>query len=109
MLRERLPFRLLEVHPDNDSGILSDLLGNYCRSHRIVMSRSRPYQKNDNAGVEQKNWTHVRKVVGYRRFTTTVACEILRELYETLADFRNFFQPAMKLKEIGYVVHSGRV
>jgi hypothetical protein len=98
-IRERLPFRLREVHPDNDSGILNDLLWNYCRSHRIAMSRSRPYQKNDNAWVEQKNWTHVRKVVGYRRFTTTAECEILRELYETLADFRNFFQPTMKLKE----------
>ena len=63
------------------------------------MSRSRPYQKNDNAWVEQKNWTHVRKLVGYRRFTTAAQCEVLRELYEAAADFRNFFQPAMKLKE----------
>ncbi|MGH9629384.1 MAG: hypothetical protein ACRD7E_13775, partial [Bryobacteraceae bacterium] len=98
-IRERFPFRLLEVHPDNDSGILNDLLWNYCRRHRIRMSRSRPYQKNDNAWVEQKNWTHVRKVVGYRRLTTAGQCEILRELYRASADFRNFFQPVMKLKE----------
>ncbi len=63
------------------------------------MSRSRPYQKNDNAWVEQKNWTHVRKVVGYGRFTTAAQCELLRELYEATADFRNFLQPAIKLKE----------
>jgi hypothetical protein len=63
------------------------------------MSRSRPYQKNDNAWVEQKNWTHVRKLVGYRRMASTAQCEVLRELYEAAADFRNFFQPAMKLKE----------
>lgn len=69
-IRKRMPFRVREVHPDNDSGILNDLLWNYCRRHRIRMSRSRPYQKNDNAWVEQKNWTHVRKVVGYGRFTT---------------------------------------
>jgi hypothetical protein len=98
-IRTRLPFRMREVHPDNDSGILNDLLWNYCRRQRIQMSRSRPYQKNDNAWVEQKNWTHVRKLVGYRRFTTAAQCEVLRELYEAAADFRNFFQPAMKLKE----------
>lgn len=98
-IRERLPFRVREVHPDNDSGILNDLLWNYCRGHRIEMSRSRPYQKNDNAWVEQKNWTHVRKLVGYRRFTTAAQCAVLRALYEAAADFRNFFQPAMKLKE----------
>jgi hypothetical protein len=63
------------------------------------MSRSRPYQKNDNAWVEQKNWTHVRKVVGYGRFTTAAQCEVLRALYAAAADFRNFLQPAMKLKE----------
>jgi hypothetical protein len=98
-IRQRLPFRVREVHPDNDSGILNDLLWNYCRQHRIRMSRSRPYQKNDNAWVEQKNWTHVRKVVGYRRFTTAAECEMLTALYEALADFRNFFQPSMKLQE----------
>lgn len=98
-IRERLPFRVREVHPDNDSGILNDLLWKYCRRHRIAMSRSRPYQKNDNAWVEQKNWTHVRKVVGYGRFTTAAQCEVLRALYEAAADFRNFLQPAMKLKE----------
>ena len=98
-IRQRLPFRIREVHPDNDSGILNDLLWNYCRRHRIRVSRSRPYQKNDNAWVEQKNWTHVRKVVGYGRFTTAAQCEVLRALYEAAADFRNFLQPAMKLKE----------
>lgn len=98
-IRQRLPFRVLEVHPDNDSGILNELLWNHCRRRRIGMSRSRPYQKNDNAWVEQKNWTHVRQVVGYRRLTTIAQGEVLRDLYEAVADFRNFFQPAMKLKE----------
>ena len=98
-IRKRMPFRVREVHPDNDSGILNDLLWNYCRRRRIRMSRSRPYQKNDNAWVEQKNWTHVRKVVGYGRFTTAAQCAVLHALYEAAADFQNFLQPAMKLKE----------
>jgi hypothetical protein len=62
-IRARLPFRIKEVHPDNDSGMINDLLWRYCRAAKIRMSRSRPYQKNDNAWVEQRNWTHVRKVV----------------------------------------------
>jgi hypothetical protein len=98
-MRGRMPFRMVEAHPDNDSAILNDLLWNYCRRRRIQMSRSRPYQKNDNAWVEQKNWTHVRKVVGYRRYTTAAQCELMRELYIALAEFRNFFHPVLKLKE----------
>ena len=98
-VRQRLPFRVREVHPDNDSGLLNDLLGNYCRKSRIAMSRSRPYEKNDDAWVEQKNWTHVRKVVGYRRYDRPAEQELLRALYRKLAEFQNFFQPVMKLKE----------
>ena len=96
---QRMPFRVLEVHPDNDSGILNDLLWNYFRKRRIGMSRSRPYMKNDNAWVEQKNFTHVRKLVGYGRFTTAAQLEVFGQLYEAAADFRNFLQPAIKLKE----------
>jgi hypothetical protein len=98
-LRRRFPFRVREVHPDNDSALLNDLLWKYCRKRRIAMSRSRPYEKNDNAWVEQKNWTHVRKLVGYRRLDTGKEQELLRELYRCWADYQNFFQPMMKLKE----------
>lgn len=98
-VRARFPFRVREVHPDNDSALLNDLLWKYCRKRRIAMSRSRPYQKNDNAWVEQKNWTHVRKVVGYRRYDQPAEQEILRTLYRKLAEFQNFFQPVMKLKQ----------
>ena len=107
-VRQRVPFRVRELHPDNDSALLNDLLWNYCRKRRIAMSRSRPYEKNDNAWVEQKNWTHVRKVVGYRRYDTPAEQELLRELYRKLAEFQNFFQPVMKLKEkvrVGGKVH----
>jgi len=98
-LRQRFPFRVRELHPDNDSALLNDLLWKYCRQRRIAMSRSRPYEKNDNAWVEQKNWTHVRKVVGYRRYDRPAEQALLRQLYRKLAEFQNFFQPVMKLKE----------
>lgn len=98
-IRKRLPFRVLEIHPDNDTGMINDLVWQYCKKARIRMSRSRPYKKNDNAWVEQKNWTHVRKVVGYRRMDSTAELEVLRELYEKLCLYKNYFQPAMKLKE----------
>ena len=79
-IRQRLPFRILEIHPDNDRRMINDLLWRYCRQTHIRMSRSRPYKKNDNAWVEQRNWTHVRKVVGYRRLDTTAELAALREL-----------------------------
>ena len=98
-IRQRLPFRILEIHPDNDSGMINDLLWGYCKKARIRMSRSRPYKKNDNAWVEQRNWTHVRKVVGYRRMDTAGELAILRELYGCFTAYKNFFQPTMKLVE----------
>jgi hypothetical protein len=97
-IRKRAPFRFREIHPDNDTGLINDLLWRYCRRRRIKLSRSRPYKKNDNAWVEQRNWTHVRKVVGYRRFDTTAELAALRALYAALRLYRNFFQPTMKLK-----------
>lgn len=98
-IRKRLPFRVLEIHPDNDTGMINDLLWQYCQKAQIRMSRSRPYKKNDNAWVEQKNWTHVRKVVGYRRMDNGAELEVLRELYGKLCLYKNYFQPTMKLKE----------
>ena len=96
-IRARCPFRIREIHPDNDSGLINDLLWRYCRGARIRMSRSRPYKKNDNAWVEQKNWTHVRKVVGYRRYDTTKQMTLLNQIYEVARLYQNFFQPVIKL------------
>jgi hypothetical protein len=107
-IRKRLPFRVREIHPDNDTGLINNLLWKYCRKARIKMSRSRPYKKNDNAWVEQRNWTHVRKVVGYERMDTTGELRILRELYADLTVYKNFFQPVLKLKEkvrVGGKIH----
>lgn len=98
-MRPRFPFRIQEIHPDNDSALINDLLWDWCREARIKMSRSRPYKKNDNAWIEQKNWTHVRKVVGYRRYDTTGELKLLNEIYATAGLYRNFLQPAIKLRE----------
>jgi hypothetical protein len=98
-IRQRLPFRIREIHPDNDSGMIKDLLWGYCQDAKIKMSRSRPYQKNDNCWVEQRNWTHVRKVAGYRRLDTAGELAILRELYQSVTSYKNFFQPTIKLVE----------
>jgi hypothetical protein len=99
-IRRRAPFRFLEIHPDNDSGLVNGLLWRYCRRVRIKMSRSRPYKKNDNAWVEQRNWTHVRKLVGYGRFDTTAELAVMRELYACVRLYKNFFQPTMKLTRL---------
>ena len=98
-VRRRVPFRVVGLHLDNDTALLNDLLWNYCRRRRIELTRSRPYEKNDNCWVEQKNWTHVRKVVGYRRYDRPEELELMQRLYRVLADSQNFFQPVMKLKE----------
>ena len=97
-IRQRIPFRILEIHPDNDGGLINDLLWRYCKGKGIRMSRSRPYQKNDNAWVEQRNWTHVRKMVGYQRYDTMPELLLLSELYGHLRQYKNFFQPTMKLQ-----------
>jgi hypothetical protein len=96
-IQRRFPFRIRELHPDNDSVLVNDLLLDWCRGQRIELSRSRPYRKNDNAWVEQKNWTHVRKVVGYRRFDTTTELRLLNEIYGVLRLYKNFFLPTIKL------------
>jgi hypothetical protein len=96
-MQPRFPFRIRELHPDNDSALVNDLLLDWCREQRIQLSRSRPYQKNDNAWIEQKNWTHVRKVVGYRRFDSTSELRLLNEIYAVLRLYKNFFLPTMKL------------
>ena len=107
-IRKRVPFRIREIHPDNDSGLINDLLWRYCRQRHIQLSRSRPYQKNDNAWVEQRNWTHVRKEVGYRRFDTSAELAVMTALYAVLRLYKNFFQPTLKLKtkeRVGGKIH----
>jgi hypothetical protein len=107
-IRRRLPFRLRELHPDNDRAILNQLLIDYCRQHQIALSRSRPLKKNDNCWVEQKNRTHVRQVLGHHRFSGEWQRRLIADLYWAWTQWRNFFQPVMRLQEktrIGGKVH----
>ena len=96
-LRLRLPFALLGIDSDNGSEFINDLLYNYCQDEQITFTRSRPYRKNDQAHVEQKNWSVVRHVVGYDRLETEAECLILKAIYADLRLYVNFFQPVLKL------------
>jgi len=97
-IQQQLPFPLLGIHPDNGHEFLNRRLINWCRDEGILMSRSRPFHKNDNAHVEQKNWTLVRRLIGYQRLDTSWQLSWLDEFYtEFLRPYNNCFQPVMKL------------
>jgi len=97
--RSRLPFRLLGIHPDNQNNLINEHVYRYAQKQGIEFTRSRPYKKNDNCFVEQKNWTHIRKIVGYLRYDIQKELEILNDLYRNeLRLYKNFFQPIIKLK-----------
>lgn len=97
-VRKNLPFPLRGLDSDNGSEFINDYLLRYCRQERITFTRSRPYRKNDSCFVEQKNYSIVRRAVGYGRFDTDEQCELLNELYSYLRLYTNFFLPTMKLK-----------
>lgn len=96
-LQDRLPFPLLGLDSDNGTEFINDLLFRYCRDREITFTRCRPYRKNDQAHVEQKNWSVVRHTVGYDRFTTQEELELLNQVYLILHYYVNFCQPVMKL------------
>jgi len=98
--RKRSPITWLEMHPDNGLNLLNWHVYTYAEKENIAYSRSRPYKKNDNCFVEQKNSTHVRRQFGYLRYDTQEEIDILNDLYRNeLRLYKNFFQPVMKLKE----------
>jgi hypothetical protein len=97
LMRQRLPFPLLGIDSDNGSEFINDLLYRYCLDEKITFTRSRPYKKNDQAHVEQKNWSVVRHTVGYDRWETEQELVILESIYEDLRLYINFFQPSFKL------------
>ena len=94
-----MPFELLGFDADNGSEFINDQLRRYCEQEKISLTRSRPYRKNDNCFVEQKNYSVVRRHVGYGRYDTEVEVELLNQLYEQLRLYVNFFLPSQKLKE----------
>jgi hypothetical protein len=97
-IRARLPFPLRGLDSDNGSEFVNKELLRYCQQERITFTRARPYRKNDNCYVEQKNYSVVRQMVGYQRFDTAAELIVLKQLYATLRLYTNFFQPTMKLK-----------
>ncbi len=101
MLEELLPFPLRGIDVDNDGAFLNTPLKQWCAKHQppIVLTRSRAYQSNDQAWVEQKNGMLIRRVVGYQRLEGLVAAEVMGELYGALRLFTNLYQPSFKLKE----------
>ena len=96
-MRTYLPFLLLGLDSDNGNEFINDLLYHYCLSEKITFTRSRPYQKNDQAHVEQKNWSVVRRLIGYDRLETEAEYLLLQSIYTDLRLYANFFQPVLKL------------
>jgi hypothetical protein len=96
-MRQRLPFPLLGIDSDNGREFINDLLYRYCKDEKITFTRSRPYKKNDQAHVEQKNWSVVRHTVGYDRWQTEQELVLLESIYDDLRLYINFFQPSLKL------------
>lgn len=98
-IRMGLPFALRALDVDNGSEFVNENLIEYCLSRGIELTRSRPYRKNDQAWIEQKNGAVVRKLLGYRRFEGIAAAKAITRLYGASRLFVNFFQPSFKLAE----------
>ena len=99
IVRNRLPFKLLGLDSDNGSEFINKHLQEYCRQEKLTFTRSRTTHKNDTCHVEQKNWSVVRRFVGYGRYESEPALSLLNTLYEQLRLYTNYFLPSMKLLE----------
>ena len=98
-IRMRMPFPLLGIDSDSGGEFINNQLFRYCQQEKITFTRSRSYRKNDGCFVEQKNYSVVRRAVGYLRYDTEEELITLNELYRHLRLYTNFFQPTMKLVE----------
>lgn len=96
-VRKRLPMPLLGLDSDNGSEFINQSLYDYCRRNAITFTRSRSYKKNDSCHVEQKNWSVVRRTIGYDRFSSREAFKVLDDVYALVRLYINFFQPVLKL------------
>jgi hypothetical protein len=96
-VQKRLPVPLVGLHSDNGGEFINQSLYGYCRKNNITFTRSRSYKKNDSCHVEQKNWSVVRRTIGYDRFSSKAAFKALEDVYILLRLYINFFQPVMKL------------
>ena len=93
-----LPFDLKGIDSDNGSEFINDHLLRFCQYHHLEFTRGRPYKKDDNAHIEQKNWTHVRKVLGWDRYDSPRALQAINAFYRgPWRVMMNLFQPSIKL------------
>lgn len=102
-IEENLPFKIIGFSTDNGTEFLNETLQSYLinddRANEIEVTRGRPYKKNDNAHVEQKNFTHVRNVFGYERIEDPDLVEMMNDIYiNYLGPLKNFYTPCLKLK-----------
>jgi len=99
-MRKGLPFDLKGLDSDNGEEFINWVLDKYCRESSVQRFRSRPYKKNDQAHIEQKNWTHVRKLIGWSRYDTQEAVDAMNDLYRNeWRLFCNMYLPSVKLKQ----------
>jgi hypothetical protein len=98
-IRARTPFKWRGIDSDNDNAFINDQLYRYTEAEGLAFTRSRPYRKNDNAYIEQKNFTHVQHPLGYLRYDTPEELALINDLYRNeLRLYKNFFQPFMGLR-----------
>ncbi|MFH1583043.1 MAG: hypothetical protein ABIB72_01845 [Candidatus Falkowbacteria bacterium] len=98
-IKTNLPFTLTGLDSDSGGEFINWHLVRYCEKNNLSFTRSRPYMKNDNAYVEQKNNTHIRKLLGYERFDNWAQLELINDLYrKEWRLFSNFFRPVMKIE-----------
>jgi Integrase core domain len=94
-----LPFELKGIDSDNGSEFINAHLLRFCDQHHIQFTRGRPYKKDDNAHIEQKNWTHVRKIMGWERYDSPRALAAMNDFYRgPWRTMMNLFQPCIKLQ-----------
>lgn len=96
-VRAALPFGLLGIDSDNGGEFINAHLAAWCGVERITFTRSRPNEKNDSCYVEQKNWSVIRREVGYGRYDTQAERDLIAEIYADLRLYTNFFLPSVKL------------
>lgn len=98
-IRQQLPVELQAFDVDNDAVFINETVLHYCHEREITFTRCRPYHKNDQAHVEQKNGAVIRRFVGYDRYDDTPeATHALNAVYDVLRLYVNFFQPSLRLK-----------
>jgi 5S rRNA maturation endonuclease (ribonuclease M5) len=104
-----LPFIILGIDPDNGGEFINWVMYRYIKEKAYNFTRSRPFHKNDNAHIEQKNWTAVRQLVGYSRLDKPRQLDILNDLYRNeWRLYQNFFLPIMKLETTTKNLQTGK-